>query len=116
MPPGFLSSSISKNIYVDNSEAHSLIIGATGSGKTRRLVLPLINLIARKGESIVATDPKGELYNQTKDTLEAEGYDIICVNFRNPSLGNAWNPLGIPYDYYISKEKDKAWSCFLTLD
>lgn len=36
-----------EDIYVDNSESHSLIIGSTGSGKTRRLVLPLLNILAR---------------------------------------------------------------------
>lgn len=95
-------------IYVDEGEAHSLIIGSTGSGKTRRLVLPLINLLARKGESIVITDPKGELFKYSRTILTKLGYKIICVNFREPSCGNAWNPLGIPYEYYKSGNKDKA--------
>lgn len=103
------------SIYVDNSEAHSLIIGSTGSGKTRRLVLPLINLLARKGESIVATDPKGELYKHSKSLLKELGYKIICINFRNPINGNAWNPLSIPYEYYKSGNKDKAMELLFDL-
>ncbi len=103
------------SIYVDNSEAHSLIIGSTGSGKTRRLVLPLINLLARKGESIVATDPKGELYKHSKNLLKKLGYKIVCLNFRNPINGNAWNPLSIPYEYYKSGNKDKAMELLFDL-
>lgn len=103
------------SIYVDNGEAHSLIIGSTGSGKTRRLVLPLINTLARKGESIVTTDPKGELFTQSKAILEKLGYKIVCVNFREPARGNAWNPLGIPYEYYKSGNKDKAMELLFDL-
>jgi len=92
---------VSKNeLYVDNSEAHSLIIGSTGSGKTRRLVLPLLNILARAGQSIVVTDPKGELYAKTNRLFNSLGYNVISINLRNPSEGNAWNPLSIPYDFY----------------
>lgn len=101
---------VSKNeIYVDNSEAHSLIIGSTGSGKTRRLVLPLLNILARAGQSIVVTDPKGELYAKTNKLFNSRGYNVISINLRNPSEGNAWNPLSIPYDFYNKPGlRDKA--------
>lgn len=92
---------VGKNeIYVDNSEAHSLIIGSTGSGKTRRLVLPLLNILARAGQSIVVTDPKGELYAKTNRLFDSLGYNVISINLRDPSDGNAWNPLSIPYNFY----------------
>ena len=101
---------VNKNeIYVDNSEAHSLIIGSTGSGKTRRLVLPLLNILARAGQSIVVTDPKGELYARMSELYKSLGYKVISINLRNPSEGNAWNPLSIPYEFYNKSElRDKA--------
>ncbi|MFA5407897.1 MAG: hypothetical protein WC343_03900, partial [Bacilli bacterium] len=37
-------------VWVDDGESHSLIIGSTGSGKTRRLITPLITILAKKGE------------------------------------------------------------------
>ena len=49
-------------IWVDDGESHSLIIGATGSGKTYCIVNPLVHILAKKGESMVITDPKGEIY------------------------------------------------------
>lgn len=97
-----------KNAYIEDSESHSLIIGSTGCGKTRRFVLPLINIVIRAGESFIATDPKGELYSSTKKSLEERGYKIVVLNFRNPSRGNSWNPLLLPYQYYIAGDRDKA--------
>ena len=97
-----------KNAFVEDSESHSLIIGSTGCGKTRRIVLPLINVLSKKSESFIATDPKGELYSATRDTLEKMGYKIFVLNFRNPLDGNSWNPLHLPYKYYQDGNVDKA--------
>lgn len=96
------------SLHVDNSEAHSLIIGSTGSGKTRRLILPLINSLAKHGESMVVTDPKGELYAHTKIALKQAGYNIITLNLRDPRIGNAWNPLNLPYTCYKHGDVDRA--------
>ena len=40
--------------------------------------------------------------------LRNKGYNIIVLNFRNPNLGNAWNPLTLPYQLYKSGNTDKA--------
>lgn len=97
-----------EEVWVDNGESHSLIIGATGSGKTRRIVDPLIKLLAKNNESIILTDPKGELYEENGRLLESLGYQIIVLNFRDPIKGNAWNPLRLPYDLYLDGNQDKS--------
>ena len=51
--------------YVDSKDTHTLIFGATGSKKTRLFCMPTINFFIKAGESFVATDPKGELYDRT---------------------------------------------------
>ncbi|MDZ4179163.1 MAG: type IV secretory system conjugative DNA transfer family protein, partial [Coriobacteriia bacterium] len=51
--------------YLSGSEGHVLVIGSTGSGKTRRIVLPSIFALGELGESMVIPDPKGELYLTT---------------------------------------------------
>ena len=101
---------ISKNgkLWVDNGEYHNLVIGATGAGKTQSTILPAIKVLAKKGESMVLTDPKGELYEGTGGLLKAKGYDLIVLNFRNPQKGNAWNPMTLPYQLYKNDNKDKA--------
>lgn len=79
--------------WIDSDDTHTLIIGTTGSGKTRRAILPTIWELGKMGESIVMTDPKGELYDKTSDYLKDQGYDIVLIDFRNPQRGNRWNPM-----------------------
>ena len=97
-----------KEIYVDDGESHSLIIGSTGSGKTQYMVLPAVKILARKGESMIITDPKGEIYEETAEMLKEKGYNIVLLNFREPQKGNSWNPLNLPYSLYKEGNKDKA--------
>lgn len=95
-------------VYVDNGESHSLVIGATGSGKTQMVINPLVNILAKKGESMIITDPKGEIYEKNGELLRNLGYDVIVVNFRDPKNGSCWNPYTLPYKYYKEGNQDKA--------
>ena len=97
-----------KEMYVDNGEYHNLVIGSTGSGKTQTIVKPMVNLLAKKGESMIITDPKGEIYKYSANYLKKKGYKIIVLNFREPLRGNSWNPLTLPFKYYRSGNQDKA--------
>ena len=97
-----------KDIWVDNGDYHNLVIGSTGSGKTQTIVKPMVNLLAKKGESMIITDPKGEIYEYSADYLKKQGYKIIVLNFRDPQNGNAWNPLTLPYRYYKDGNVDKS--------
>ncbi|MCM1052736.1 MAG: type IV secretory system conjugative DNA transfer family protein [Ruminococcus sp.] len=97
-----------KEIWVDNGEYHNLVIGSTGSGKTQTVVKPMVNLLAKKGESMIITDPKGEIYKYAATALKERGYKIIVLNFREPAHGNAWNPLTLPYIYYKQGNTDKS--------
>lgn len=97
-----------KEIWVDNGEYHNLVIGSTGSGKTQTVVKPMVNLLAKKGESMIITDPKGEIYKYSASYLKDRGYRIIVLNFREPQRGNSWNPLTLPYKYYKAGNQDKA--------
>ncbi len=95
-------------LAVDSTDTHTLVIGASGSKKTRSLVLPTIKVLGYAGESMIINDPKGELYNRAAGELRELEYDIITVNLREPSIGHAWNPLQIPYNYYKAGDIDKA--------
>ncbi len=97
-----------KEIWVDNGEYHNLVIGSTGSGKTQTVVKPMVNLLAKKGESMIITDPKGEIYKYSAAALKERGYKIIVLNFREPKNGNAWNPLTLPYRYFKEGNTDKS--------
>lgn len=95
-------------MWVDNSEYHSLVIGATGSGKTQTVILPLVHSLAKARESMIITDPKGEIYEKTSVMLRKKGYQILLLNFRDPQNGNAWNPMSLPYKMYKNGKQDKA--------
>lgn len=98
-----------KDAWVDDSgEPHALIMGASGSGKTQAFMFPLIKILGRHGESMIVTDPKGELYESCGELLKEKGYKIILINFRDPKEGAAWNPFSYPYRIYKEGNVDKA--------
>lgn len=98
------------NLYVANQEAHSLIIGATGSGKTQTTILPTTKLSLLSGESVVINDIKGEIYSSTAHNFKEQGYNVVVLNFDKPNLGSSWNPFYLPYEFYQRHETDKAIS------
>lgn len=97
-----------KEIWVDDGEYHNLIIGSTGSGKTEMLVQPMVKLLAKSHQSMIITDPKGEIYERNANELREKGYNIVLLNFRDPQKGNCWNPLALPYSLYKEGNSDKA--------
>jgi|GEM_PF-120009 len=97
-----------KKIWVDDGEFHTLVIGSTGAGKTEMTIQPMVKVLAKKGESMIITDPKGEIYEKNALELKEKGYNIVLLNFRNPQNGNCWNPLTLPYQLYCDKNQDKA--------
>ncbi len=97
-----------KDIWIDTSGYHNMIIGSTGSGKSQGLSLPFIRVMAKAGESMIVTDPKGELYVGTANELKERGYNIVLLNFRDPQKGNCWNPFSLPYRLYKEGNVDKA--------
>ena len=97
-----------KYLYIDTSEAHNLLIGSTGSGKTQTVILPLLKLAMMAEESIVINDPKGEIFGRTAQKLEDEGYKNIVIDFEDSRMGNSWNPLTLAYKQFKEGNSDKA--------
>ncbi len=95
-------------IAIDSSDTHTLIWGSTGSLKTRCVIEPSVKIIGKSGESMIINDPKAEIHNRCAAELQDEGYKIIVINIRDPELGNAWNPLAIPYRFYLEGDIDRA--------
>jgi type IV secretion system protein VirD4 len=95
-------------MYVEKNDCHSLIIGASGSKKSRLIGMPALQIYAMAGESFIANDPKSELYKKTYKTLKDRDYKIIVLNLRDTKRSNSWNPLLVPYLQYRDGQKDKA--------
>lgn len=96
------------NICVDSSDAHSLIIGSTGSKKSRLVVMPTIKILSDASESMIISDPKAEIFNQLSHYLKQKHYKLYIINLRNPAEGDSWNPLALPYLFYKNGNLDKT--------
>ncbi|MEG2020261.1 MAG: type IV secretory system conjugative DNA transfer family protein [Oscillospiraceae bacterium] len=97
-----------KQIYYNSEDTHTLIIGATRSGKTRGEVLPSICIQALAGESMINTDPKGELYLYTYPFLKRLGYEVIAIDFNEPCKSARYNFLQTVIDYINAENMPKA--------
>ena len=82
--------------------AHSLVIGATGSGKTTTFINPMIQLLGATncGSSMIMTDPKGELFDLHSGFLKERGYDVQLLDLRDTYGSSRWNPLESIWDMY----------------
>lgn len=80
-----------ESIYTITDNLHSITVGATRSGKTRTIVLQTIGTLGLAGESIIVSDPKGELYQYTSEFLKDLGYDVRVIDFKMPLKSDRYN-------------------------
>lgn len=90
----------SNNVYVSmNTRKHfralnMLILGATGSGKSRYYLKP--NML-QMNTSYVVTDPKGEILDSMGEVLRKNGYNVRVFNISKSGLEkgetDTYNPL-----------------------
>lgn len=99
-----------QKMFINGDDTHTLCLGATRSGKTRNVVLPSICTMALAGESIIAMDPKAELYLYTYPFLERLGYEVITIDFKNPLKSNRYNFLQPVVDAVNAGDLPKAVS------
>ena len=87
---------MSLNTRQTRKNLNVMVIGGSGSGKSRFYVKP--NLM-QANTSYVCTDPKGELLRSTGKMLEHYGYKIKVFNLIDMSHSNNYNPF--QYIYYV---------------
>lgn len=105
---GKRSNGLKEEIYYVDDDTHVLCIGATRSGKTRSVVLQSIGTLGLAGESMIISDPKAELYNYTYPFLEKKGYEIMCIDFKNPLKSDRYNFLQPIIDAIDQEDIPKA--------
>ena len=88
---------VSNNSWETGRNNNDLIIGPTGSGKTRYYVKP--NLL-NASESLIITDTKGNLAEEMTPALREAGYDIMLLDLTRPDASLGYNPFDyIAYDH-----------------
>ena len=100
-----------EQIYYVGDDVHTLCIGATRSGKSRTIVVQSICTLGLAGESLVISDPKGELYHYTSGFLGKLGYEVHVLDFKNPNKSHRYNLLQPVIDAVNREDFDKAEIC-----
>lgn len=80
-----------------------LIIGGSGSGKTRFFAKPNIMQL---NTSYVVTDPKGEILQSTGKMLTEAGYVVRVLNLIEMEHSNNYNPFHYVYDHKGNLSED----------
>lgn len=100
-----------EKIYYNDDDTHSIILGATRSGKGRTVLLQTIGIQALAGENMIVTDPKGELFCYTNEFLKNLGYEVIELDFEEPEKSNSYNFLQNVIDYVNEDNITRAIDC-----
>lgn len=69
------------------------VFGASGSMKSRAYARNAVFQSVRRGESLIITDPKSELYGDLRVYLEQNGYLVRVFNLIHPENSDSWNCL-----------------------
>lgn len=83
-----------KKLIIQHGESSApnrnvFVAGGPGSFKSAGFVIP--NVIFKDNSSIVVTDTKGELYEQTAEIKRAQGYKVRVINFKNFMTSDKYN-------------------------
>lgn len=81
--------SISYDSHRHRRNLLTMVVGGSGSGKTRYYCLP--NLM-QGNTSFVVLDPKGEISRATGNLMEAKGYQIRVLDLINMDRSHCYNP------------------------
>ena len=84
--------------YKTQRNMNILVIGGSGSGKTRYFCKPGLY---SANCSYLVTDPKGELLKAAGGLLLSLGYEVRVFNLIDPEQSNCYNPF-----VYVREEKD----------
>jgi type IV secretory pathway TraG/TraD family ATPase VirD4 len=81
---------------VKGGDYHSVTVAATRAGKTRRVIVPMLDSIILSDESnLVVNDPKGELLVKNYVPATVRGYQPVQFNLINAMKTDIYNPLAM---------------------
>lgn len=83
--------------WVFPGEGHSIFLGMSGTGKSRRGTIPMVKSFIQSGESAIILDPKGEIYYHTAAEASLT-HDVHVIDFSHPWESKGYNPVWAPYE------------------
>lgn len=93
---------------VDTDDVHTLMIGASGVGKTAFFLYPNLEYACATGMSFLCTDTKGDLFrNYGAVARDYYGYNISVIDLRNPTRSDGNNLLHLVNKYMDEYRKDE---------
>lgn len=104
-----------KPCYLYEPKKMIFVSGATGSGKSRFLYLPSIDLLSYGDASngsepatLIVSDVKNELIELTGDELARRGYRVLLLDTQHPYRGQRFNPLKQVLDLHAEGRDQEA--------
>lgn len=70
---------------------HIAVFGASGTMKSRAIIRNALFQAIKRGESVIVTDTKADLYADTAELFRENGYDVKVFNLVSPEHGDSWN-------------------------
>lgn len=70
---------------------HTLVVGSSSSGKSYCYSIPFVLQAVRRRESLIITDPKGELYTTTVEFCRKNGYVVKRFDLDNLPYSDSWD-------------------------
>jgi type IV secretion system protein VirD4 len=93
---------------VDTDDVHTLMIGASGVGKTAFFLYPNLEYACATGMSFLCTDTKGDLFrNYGAVARDYYGYNISVLDLRNPTRSDGNNLLHLVNKYMDEYRADE---------
>ncbi|MBC1287320.1 type IV secretory system conjugative DNA transfer family protein [Listeria booriae] len=86
---------LDKKVIVQPTESkpnrNVMVVGGPGSYKSQSYVIT--NVINETENSVVVTDPKGEIFEETAEIKRAQGYEVHVLNYSNMLASDRQNPI-----------------------
>ena len=100
-------------VFLDTNPTNYLVLATTRGGKSQLVAIPQIDILSKSSNNseqsnMFISDPKGELFKYTAETLKKRGYKVLLLNIIDNEYSLSYNPIKIISDKYIEILKNNG--------
>lgn len=85
-----------------------ILIGDTGTGKTRRIIIPCAHAAIKCGASVLITDRKGDLAGILEQGISKSGSELYVIDPSDPQASSTYDPMALAMYYGRNGDEDNA--------